>query len=179
MPRGQNSETFLENHRARATRFAQFDYLDGMLGPPNAAAAGLARWRCGDQAVLRPDGDCWSDLSYYELPSSRPTRWMYENLMSFFSRAPRKLLARVSLDHPERLADRSSVMDGPPLSFNEGMEQNCAIYSSSSRSPRASLSPKLQPPRVANAITDFHGCDSRGLLRAPTGAGVDAGPHHR
>ena len=35
-----------------------------MLGPPNAATAGLARWRCGDQAVLRPDGDCWSDLSY-------------------------------------------------------------------------------------------------------------------
>ena len=65
--------------------FAQFDYLDGMLGPPNAAAAGLARWRCGDQTVLRPDGDCWSDLSYYDPPSSRPTRWMYENLMSFFS----------------------------------------------------------------------------------------------
>ncbi len=39
-----------------------------MLGPPNAATAGLARWRCGDQAVLRPDGDCWSDLSYYEPP---------------------------------------------------------------------------------------------------------------
>ena len=118
---GQNSETFLKNHRAWATRFAQFDYLDGMLGPPNAAAAGLARWRCGDQTVLRPDGDCWSDLSYYELPGSRPTHWMYENLMSFFSRAPRKLLARVSLDHPERLADRSSVMDGPTLSFNEGI----------------------------------------------------------
>ena len=82
---GQNSETFLENYRARATRLAQFDYLDGMLGPPNAAAAGLARWCCEDQAVLRPDGDCWSDLSYYELPGSRPTRWMYENLMSFFS----------------------------------------------------------------------------------------------
>ena len=125
-----------------------------MLGPPNAAVAGLARWRCGDQAVLRPDGDCWSDLSYYELPGSRPTRWMYENLMSFFSVLKNMLSARGKAlalykwamkkaehrDFGGAIADYTTVVQLPkgPLDLKAMAQLNRALaYSAAKEYPRA------------------------------------------